>query len=121
MPMRILVVEDSVITRDLIREFIETCGHQVVAEAETLQSAVDAYLEHKPDLVTLDLSLADTDGLSVLKALRAMDASARVLIVSANIQQNVHEEVRAAGAVGFLSKPFALADVKRVLSSFSPA
>ena len=63
MPLRILVVDDSVVTRSLIQEFAECFGHAVVAEAATLPDAVAAFKEHKPDLVTLDLSLADGDGL----------------------------------------------------------
>jgi two-component system chemotaxis response regulator CheY len=119
MALRVLVVDDSLVARSLLKEFIDCCGHQVVAEAETLQGSLDAYREHKPDLVTLDLSLADTDGVTVLKALRAMDPNARVLVVSANVEGSVHEAVQAAGAVGFLSKPFSLADVNRVLTRFS--
>ncbi|MBI5241834.1 MAG: response regulator [Elusimicrobia bacterium] len=119
MPLRILVVDDSIVTRSLIQEFSECFGHQVVAEAATLTAAVAAYKEHKPDLVTLDLSLADGDGLAVLKALRRIDPAARVLVVSGNVQQAVHDEVRDAGAAGFLSKPFTLDDLGRALTRFS--
>ena len=121
MPLRILIVDDSAVARSLLREFAECCGHEVVGEAENLPDTLAAYAAHKPDLVTLDLSLADTDGLSVLKELRASDPRARVLVISANIQQSVHDEVKAAGAAGFLSKPFTLADVTRVLASFAAA
>ncbi|MCX5795188.1 MAG: response regulator [Elusimicrobia bacterium] len=121
MPLRILVVDDSVVTRSLIQEFAECFGHQIVAEAAALPEAVAAYQSHKPDLVTLDLSLADGDGLAVLKALRELDPKARVLVVSGNVQQVVHDEVRQAGAAGFLSKPFTLEDLGRALSRFSPA
>lgn len=120
MALRLLVVDDSIVTRALLREFAEGCGHEVVAEAETLQEAVDAYRAHKPDLVTLDLSLADTDGLAVMKAIRAMDEKARVLVISANVQQSVHDAVTAAGSSGFLSKPFSFEDIRRVLGNFSP-
>ena len=120
MPLRILVVDDSIVTRSLIKEFAECFGHQVVAEAATLQEAVAAYQSHKPDFVTLDLSLAEGDGLSVLKALRKLDPKARILVVSGNVQQEVHEAVQKAGAAGFLSKPFTLDDLGRALTRFSP-
>ena len=119
MPLRLLVVDDSVVTRGLIREFAECFGHQVVGEAATLPEAVSAYRTQKPDLVTLDLSLAAGDGLAVLKALRALDPKARVLVVSGNVQQAVHDEVQGAGAAGFLSKPFTLDDLGRALTRFS--
>ncbi|MDD5629603.1 MAG: response regulator [Elusimicrobia bacterium] len=119
MPLRILVVDDSVVTRSLIQEFAEGLGHAVVGEAATLGEAVAAYQSQKPDLVTLDLSLADGDGIAVLKTLRGLDPQARVLVVSGNVQQAVHDEVRMAGAAGFLSKPFTLEDLKRALARFT--
>ena len=103
MPMRILVVDDSVVMRELIREFAKSFGHEVVGEAATQAEALAAYRAHKPDLVTLDLSLADGDGLAVLKALRKLGGRARVLVVSPNIQRTVHAAVRAAGAARILS------------------
>jgi ActR/RegA family two-component response regulator len=62
--------------------------------------------------------LADGDGLAVLKALRELDSKARVLVVSGNVQQAVHDEVQGAGAAGFLSKPFTLEDMGRALTRF---
>ena len=56
-------------------------------------------------MVTLDLSLADGDGLTVLKALRKLDAQAKVLVISGNAQQKVLESISEAGASGILSKP----------------
>jgi two-component system chemotaxis response regulator CheY len=119
MPLRILVVDDSVVARGLIQEFAECFGHQIVAEAATLPEAVAAYQSHRPDLVTLDLSLAEGDGLAVLKALRRLDPKARILVISGNVQQAVHEKVQEAGAAGFLSKPFTLSDLGRALTRFS--
>lgn len=105
MAIRILIIDDNPAIRMILREFIEASGHQVVGEAESLDSAVKAYTEHKPDVVTLDLSLSDGDGLSVLKAIRKLDAKAKVLVISANTQKKVIETVYAAGASCFLSKP----------------
>jgi two-component system chemotaxis response regulator CheY len=119
MPLRILVVDDSVVVRGLIQEFAERFGHQVVAEAASLPEAVAAYQSHNPDLVTLDLSLVGGDGLAVLKALRGLDPKARILVISGNVQQAVHDEVQGAGAAGFLSKPFTRDDLGRALTRFS--
>jgi two-component system chemotaxis response regulator CheY len=105
MSLRILIVDDNPAIRFMLREFIEKSGHQVVDEAEDQESAVKAYARHKPDVVTLDLSLKEGDGLGVLKSLRELDANAKVLVISANSQKKVLETVYAAGAVGFLAKP----------------
>jgi len=105
MPLRILIVDDSPAARFMLREFIESNGHQVVAEEEQLEGALKAYSQHKPDLVTLDLSLAQGDGMSVLKALRKLDPNAKVLVISGNSQKKVIDSLYAAGASGFLAKP----------------
>lgn len=105
MPLRILIVDDSPAARFMLREFLESAGHQVVAEEEKLEGVLRSYAQHKPDLVTLDLSLAQGDGLSVLKALRKLDADAKVLVISGNSQKKVLDSVSAAGASGFLAKP----------------
>lgn len=104
--MKILIVDDSPITRGMLRDMFELSGHEVVAEAETLSGALDAYRAHKPDLTTLDLSLVDVSGLDILKALRESDPKARVMIVSGNGQKRVLDAAKAAGAEGFLAKPF---------------
>lgn len=103
--LRVLIVDDSPPMRFILRGYLEEAGHAVVGEAEDQASALAAYAQHKPDVVTLDLSLVKGDGLSVLKALRAADAKARVLVVSANSQKKVVETVMASGAAGFLGKP----------------
>ena len=107
--MKIMIVDDNPIARTMLRSMFEISGHAVAAEAETLPGALENYRAHKPDLTTLDLSLAGANnGLVILKALRALDPKARVLIVSGNAQKRILEETRAAGASGFLPKPFNL-------------
>jgi two-component system chemotaxis response regulator CheY len=119
MALRLLVVDDSQVSRILITEMAREAGHQVVAEAESLQEAVAAYRTHKPDVVTLDLSLANEDGRNILKALRAADPQAQVLVISGNAQPQVREQLAASGAGGFVSKPFSPDDLARAFSRFS--
>jgi two-component system chemotaxis response regulator CheY len=119
MALRLLVVDDNQVSRILIMEMVRESGHQVVAEAESLQGAMEAYRTHKPDVVTLDLSLADEDGRSILKALRREDPRAQVVVISGNAQPQMREQLAAAGASGFVSKPFTPDDLARALSRFS--
>jgi len=100
-----MIVDDSPAARFLLREFIEANGHQVVAEEEQLEGALRSYARHKPDAVTLDLSLAKGDGLSILKALRKLDGNAKVLVISGNSQKKVRDSLYEAGVSGFLPKP----------------
>ena len=97
--------------RSILRDAFELCGHRIVGETETMNDTLNAYAQHKPDIVTLDLSLTECDGLSVLKALRQLDGRANVLVISANEQKKVQEVVLAAGAMGFLPKPFKISDL----------
>jgi len=104
MRLKILIVDDSEATRGMLRDFFEINGHNVVADADAPDSALKAFAEHKPDLVTLDLSLKDGNGLGVLKSMRRMDPNAKILVISGNSQKAVRESVLASGA-GFLGKP----------------
>jgi len=119
MPLRIMVVDDSPVSRILITEMVREAGHQVVAEADSLKGALEAYQANKPDVVTLDLALANEDGRAILTALRNLDRQARVVVISGNSQSKVIDEITAAGAAGYLIKPFDQDDLLRALSRFS--
>ncbi len=120
-PLRTLIVDDSVATRMLLKDMLESAGHQVVAEAENQAEALQAYAAHKPDVTTLDLSLAQGDGLSVLKAIRQLDGSAKVVVISGNSQQKVLEMIQVAGAAGFLAKPFKIDELVAAVERVVPA
>jgi len=115
--MKVMIVDDSPVTRSMLRDMFEAVGHEVSAEAEDLPSAVANFNAHRPELTTLDLSLIGGSGLDVLKALKAIDPAARVMIVSGNAQVRVLEAVRAAGAGGFLPKPFNLDELTAALAA----
>lgn len=108
---KVLLVDDSEITRAMIAEFLQMGGHQIAGEAEGLAQAVAAYKADRPDLVTLDLSMGEDDGFTVLRALLDVDPTARVLIVSANTQQDIYDQLIQEGALGFIVKPFSFADI----------
>ena len=95
--------------RTMIGEFLRMNGHEVAGEAENMAGALAVYAAERPDLVTLDLSMGEEDGFTVLKALREADAKVRVLIVSANSQPEIYEDLIKQGAAGFLPKPFTIA------------
>lgn len=105
----------------IIGEFLSMSGHEVAGEAENLAEAVAAYAEKKPDLVTLDLSMGQDDGFAVLKALRAHDPKAKVLIVSANSQTEIYDKLLKDGASGFVTKPFTLADLLAAVLKVLPS
>jgi two-component system chemotaxis response regulator CheY len=102
----ILVVDDSGMARRGNRRILEGAGYSVV-EAEDGMSALEKYFLDKPDLVLLDLVMKGMYGIDVLTKLRALDAAARVIVLSADIQTSSREMVNDAGAAAFLNKPVA--------------
>jgi two-component system chemotaxis response regulator CheY len=101
---KILVVDDSGYARRVHRSILESAGHTVL-EAATGMTAVESYSIEQPDAVLLDLSMADLGGLEVLKTIRELDATARVIILSADVQRTTEEAAMTAGARRFLAKP----------------
>jgi len=115
MALRVMIVEDSPLTREMLKEMLDILGHKVVAEAENLSGALAAYQQHRPDLVTIDLSLPQEDGLTILRALRKADPAARAVIVSGNSQARIREEALAIGAMDLLGKPIELDSLRQLL------
>lgn len=101
---KILVVDDSGYARRVHRGILESAGHTVL-EASTGMTAIESYSIEKPDLVVLDLSMADLGGLEVLKTLRELDDKARVIVLSADVQRTTEDAALSAGARRFLAKP----------------
>src|SRR5438105_13664232 len=120
MPARVLVVDDNVSARVMLKEMLEIHSHQVIAEADNLSGTLKAYQEKKPDLVTLDLSLTQEDGITILKALRQADKNAKVIIISGNSQKKVQEIAMAAGASGFLGKPIEMDELIKMVKKICP-
>ena len=100
----IMVVDDSGYARRTHRRILETVGHEVV-EASTGMEAIETFFLHHPQLVLLDLSMEDMGGLDVLRKLREMEAGARVVVISADVQRTTLDLVSEAGALRFLGKP----------------
>lgn len=116
MTRKVLVVDDSSLARRGTRRILEGAGF-TVSEAEDGVSALERYFLEKPDAVVLDLVMQGMYGLDVLARLREMDPSARVVVVSADIQSSSRELVRAGGAAGFLNKPINGTELVTLLQS----
>ena len=102
---KILIVDDSALSRRTLRRILETAGYEAV-EADDGMAALELYFLEKPDLVLLDLVMKGMYGLDVLVKLREMDQEARVIVASADIQSSTRKMVDEAGALGFITKPF---------------
>ena len=114
MKAKILIVDDSALTRRSLRQILETAGCEVV-EAEEGLAAMERYFLEKPDVVMLDLVMRGMYGLEVLEKLRELDSDVKVIVVSADIQSSSRELAEQAGARGFVNKPFDKAEILAAL------
>ncbi len=105
MPKTILVVDDAAFMRMMIRDILARDGY-VIQEAVNGRDAIEKYRETRPDLVTLDITMPEVDGIEALQAIKQIDPDARVLMVSAMGQQKLIVDALEAGAADFLVKPF---------------
>jgi two-component system chemotaxis response regulator CheY len=103
---KVLVVDDSSLARRSTRKILEDAGHLVV-EAQDGMTALERYFLDKPDVVLLDVTMKDMDGIEVLRRLRELDSSSRVIIVTADVQNSTREMAERGGARGFVVKPVA--------------
>lgn len=103
--MKLLVVDDAAFMRMMLRNALVRGGHEVV-EASNGEEALRAYAEHRPDLVTMDITMPGEDGVSVMKSLRERYPDARFVMCSAMGQQHLVVDALANGAIDFVVKPF---------------
>lgn len=114
--MRILVVDDSSFMRTMLRRVLEDLGHKIVGEASNGAEAFERYKELKPDLVTMDITMPDTNGLEGLKLIMDYDSDAKVIMCSAMGQQLMIIEAVQLGVKDFIVKPFTPDRVKDAVS-----
>jgi two-component system, chemotaxis family, chemotaxis protein CheY len=106
MAKRILVVDDAAFMRMMIKEILTKNGYEIAGEAQDGVQAVEKYKELRPDLVTMDITMPEMDGVQALKAIRAFDPNANVIMCSAMGQQAMVIDAIQAGAKDFIVKPF---------------
>ena len=105
---RILIVDDALIMRSILSAMLEKSGHEIVGNASNAEEALEMYRELKPDLVTMDILMEGTDGVTCLKNIMQEDADACVVMISAQGHAQLEEEARGAGARGYVAKPIEL-------------
>jgi two-component system, chemotaxis family, chemotaxis protein CheY len=111
---KILVVDDSALSRRTMRRILETAGY-IVVEASEGMTALEMYFIEKPKAVVLDLVMKGMYGLDVLTKLREMDGDARVVIASADIQSSTRVLAAEAGACAIINKPLVASEVIQAL------
>ena len=106
MGRKILVVDDAAFMRMMLKDILSKNDFQVIGEAENGIKALEGYKELKPDLVTMDITMPEMDGIEAVRQIRAYDPEARVVMCSAMGQQAMVIDAIRAGALDFIVKPF---------------
>ena len=114
--LRVLVVDDSEIIRNAITNWLESTGkYRVVATAQDGIEAIEAFSRESPDIVTLDISMPQMDGLEALKKLQEINSKAAIIIISALSARKTALEAMNLGAASYLNKPFTKPELLEVL------
>ena len=120
MTRTLLVADDALIIREIIKDMARGAGWEIVGEAANGQEAIDRYRELTPDAVTLDLVMPEHDGLHALHGIMEFDPHAKILIVSALEQRGVLKNAFKAGAADFVAKPFDKHNLEDCLQQLCP-
>lgn len=119
MGKNILLVDDAAFMRMMLKDILTKNGYEIVGEAENGAKALDKYKETMPDLVIMDITMPEVDGIQAVKNIIAYDKDAKIIMCSAMGQQAMVIEAIQAGAKDFIVKPFqaerALEAVKKVI------
>ncbi|MDF2557333.1 MAG: response regulator receiver protein [Bacillales bacterium] len=103
---RVLIVDDAAFMRMMLKDILTKNGLEVVGEAVNGVDAIEKYKELQPDIVTMDITMPEKDGISAVKEIKAMYPAAKIIMCSAMGQQPMVLEAIQAGAKDFVVKPF---------------
>ena len=106
MATKVLIVDDAAFMRMMVKDILSKNGYEVVGEAENGAVALTKYQELKPDLVTMDITMPEMDGITAVKEIKKSDPNAKIIMCSAMGQQAMVIEAIQAGARDFIVKPF---------------
>ncbi|MEI3597131.1 MULTISPECIES: response regulator [unclassified Oceanobacillus] len=118
MANKILIVDDAAFMRMMIKDILAKNGYEIVGEAQDGKEAVEKYKELQPDLVTMDITMPEMDGITALKEIKGINPDATIIMCSAMGQQAMVIDAIQAGAKDFIVKPF---QADRVLEAIQKA
>lgn len=114
MAKNILICDDAAFMRMMIKDILTKNGYNIAGEAENGVKAIEKYAETKPDLVLMDITMPEMDGIQALKKIKGADPNACIIMCSAMGQQAMVIEAIQSGAKDFIVKPF---QAERVLEA----
>lgn len=118
--MRILVCDDASFMRMTLKQILENAGHKVIAEAADGEEAFEKYKQFKPDMVTMDITMPEYNGIYALQKIKEFDPSATIIVVSAMGQQEMVVQAIQNGATSFIVKPFKPSKIIDTITMYDP-
>lgn len=106
MKKKILICDDTKFMRKMLREILSENGYEIIGEAENGRVAIEKYNQLKPDIVLMDITMPELDGIMALKGIIKMDSEAKIIMCSAMGQEEFVLEAIKNGAKDFVVKPF---------------
>jgi len=103
--IKILVVDDSLIMRRNIRKIFKELGHIVVGEATTGKDAIEMYKEYRPDVITMDITMPDMNGIEAVELIKDFSPDVKVIMMTAHGQEDMVIQAIKAGAKAYILKP----------------
>ncbi len=113
---KLMIVDDSLFMRSVLRDLVIDAGHSVIAEAKNGREAIGLYEQYLPALVTMDITMPEMDGITAMKILLTIHPDARIITISSMGQEEHMFEAIRAGAKGFVVKPFRVGEVLQEIS-----
>lgn len=102
----VMIVDDAAFMRMTIKRILENDNYKVIAEAENGYRAIELFTELRPDIISLDITMPEMDGIETLRRIKEIDAKAKVIMITAMGQDKLVREAVKLGATSFLVKPF---------------
>ena len=102
----VLIVDDSRVSRRILRNMLEVVGFEVAGEAINGKEGLEQYKKLSPDVVTMDITMPEMNGIDALKLIREYDPEAKIIIITAAGQDEKRDEAIRSGATAFVTKPY---------------
>lgn len=115
--LRIMVVDDSLITQKKLENMLQELGHEVIHQCHTGEQAVEHYQSHAPDLVTMDITMPDMDGIKATQSLIAKHPDALIIMVTSQGQEQMVMQAIESGAKGYVLKPIRIEHLGKVINN----
>lgn len=116
MAKKVMIADDAAIMRMMLKNILSSSDYEVVGEATNGKEAVEMYQEVHPDLVTMDITMPEMDGIKAVRSIKVIDPQAKIVMCSAMGQKSLVLEAIEAGASNFIVKPFDHDKVKEVVT-----